>query len=430
MPDPQTDKSRAAFHQELLAKTIAIRQRETDYKEEDLNPQQIGFLHAKAMLKTSHIPPGKRGAAKVEALRIISAMLGKNTELARKFIDSSFEVIVVPADTPFTALPEFKASPSLVNQSTGVALSISENTSGPSRTWGETRGMGGIQIGSKIYIAVTEENLLGANVTGDALAAGGACYAKQYSTTAHEFAHTIHLHAMDARQKQVIVDCYKRKLKGVVVMGDGSVRCGTADIDGQMTGIVTGSPIHTASAVKAALEVEWVDGPRFHMTPWTSEADIYVKDSANQHVADGGNWKFFKSKYAPITNYAASNAREYWAQLASAYLGCNGGSDPYTGRPRNNSRAWIMGHEEAAICNLLDEVFSPHGVEVSAGSGFGAASIPDSNTQAPGPSNTWKTITDLINSRKQARLAKPPAAKPGNVQNLKSFWEKVQSGGK
>lgn len=419
MPD-FSDKARAAFHQELLAKTIEIRKKQADYREEDLNPEQIGYIHANAILKVAHITdPAKKQAAKVEALRILSMMLGKSPTLAQKFTSAGFEVVIVPADTPFTSLPEFRASPSLVNQVTGVAVSISENTSGPARTWAETRGMGGIEIGGKIYVAVTEENLVGGATSGAALAAHGACYAAQYSTTAHEFAHTIHLHAMDARQKQVIVDCYKRRLKGIVVGSDGTVKCGTADVDSNLTGKVNPGPIATTYQIKSALEVEWVDGPRLHAAPWPQEYDIRFKNALGAAVMQGTAERSFKSRFAPVTNYASSNAREYWAQLVSAYLGCNGGTDPYTGRARHNSRVWIMNNEEPAICNLLDEIFSPHGLKPGIGSGFGAATTPDTNLAAPAPP-VRKTIREIIDDAVRAR-----GGVPGKVKSLKRFWENI-----
>ena len=419
MPD-FSEKERAAFHQELLAKTIEIRKREAGYKEEDLNPEQIGYLHANAILKVVNIAdPGKREASKIEALRILSMMLGKSPVLAKKFETSRFEVVVVPADTPFTDLAEFRSSPALVNQVTGIAVSISENTSGPARTWAETRGMGGIEIGNKIYIAVCEENLRGTVTTGNALAAGGNCYEQRYSTTAHEFAHTIHLHAMDAKQNQVIVDCYKRRLKGVVVSSDGTVKCGTVAVDDNLTGKIQLGPIPTTFQIKSALESEWVDGPRMAAIAWPQEYDINYLNANGDYFMQGAERRSFKSRYLPTTNYASTNAREYWAQLASAYLGCNGGTDPYTGRTRHNSRAWIMSNEEPAICHLLDEVFSPHGLKEGIGSGFGAATIPDTNVTVP-PPPARKSIKQIIDEAVRVR-----GGVPGKVKNLTRIFEGI-----
>ncbi|KOG87430.1 hypothetical protein ADK38_25475, partial [Streptomyces varsoviensis] len=40
-------------------------------------------------------------------------------------------------------------------------------------------------------------------------------------------------------------------------------------------------------------------------------------------------------------NYSSSSAYEYFAQLSNAYQGANTGTDPITGRPRNNGADWV-----------------------------------------------------------------------------------------
>ena len=48
---------------------------------------------------------------------------------------------------------------------------------------------------------------------------------------------------------------------------------------------------------------------------------------------------------------------EYFAQLSNAYLGTNLGTDPTTGQPRKNGRAWIKAHEPQEMVDLLDKLY-------------------------------------------------------------------------
>ncbi|MGO4757757.1 hypothetical protein AB4212_55710, partial [Streptomyces sp. 2MCAF27] len=51
----------------------------------------------------------------------------------------------------------------------------------------------------------------------------------------------------------------------------------------------------------------------------------------------------------PVDNYSSKDEYEYFAQAVNAYLGVNTGTDPYTGRPRNNGAAWVREHEPALM---------------------------------------------------------------------------------
>ncbi|MGW2212996.1 lonely Cys domain-containing protein, partial [Streptomyces sp. NPDC001781] len=55
-------------------------------------------------------------------------------------------------------------------------------------------------------------------------------------------------------------------------------------------------------------------------------------------------------------NYSSRNEYEFFAQLTNAYLGTNTGTDPYTGRPRNNGSRWVRRHEPALL-PLLRELY-------------------------------------------------------------------------
>ncbi|MFE1458919.1 hypothetical protein ACFW7K_29640, partial [Streptomyces sp. NPDC058735] len=62
-------------------------------------------------------------------------------------------------------------------------------------------------------------------------------------------------------------------------------------------------------------------------------------------------------------NYSSRNEYEFFAQLTNAYLGTNTGTDPYTGRPRNNGSSWVRRHEPTLL-PLLRELYGtePRGI--------------------------------------------------------------------
>ena len=388
MSDPTADRSRAAFHMELIEATLKQRQKlEGVVDPRALNPQQRGFLAAKAALKLDdQIDPAVADAARAEAMRILCAMLGKNPQLATAFESSGIEVVVVSANRLMTDLPEFSSLAGVGINQPGVA--------GASRGWDKTRGVGGVSVGNKLYVAVTEENLLGSKVGPTVTAAGGGCYAKQYSTTSHEFAHALHIGVLDARQKGVITTAYRQRAKGLTIAND------TLYFDG------------TLVELKAAVEKEWVDGPRMKMPGAT--VDYQVSDSR------GTAWRNFtyRSNCKPTNCYAASDEREYFAQCVNAYLGSNGGTDPYTQRPRNNGQTWLRVHEPAALIALLDELFSPHGTSVEAFSGFGSANLPETNSAQA--ARTGPTLKEVIAERKLAKTAAP-----GNVKANIAMFEQL-----
>ena len=142
-------------------------------------------------------------AARTEALRILSAQLGGSKEFARRAIDSTVDVVIVPRDTLMTDLPQFA---SLKGQKT------SDN-----REWEPVRGVGGVGLNGRMYTAVTEENLLGVDCTatfnGNPVS---GTYAKGYSTSSHEYAHALHLTVMNASEKATVKTAYDaRKVKSL-----------------------------------------------------------------------------------------------------------------------------------------------------------------------------------------------------------------------
>lgn len=390
--DPRQIKGRAAFHQELLART-AKRAKELGHDDEDLNTEQIGYLAAHSALKLDAIiDPKKREKCRVEAMRILCAMLSKNRALALQFEASGVEVVVVPANRPMTDLPEFA---SLHN----VAIS---QEGGTARVWNETRGVGGLVVNSptgakKVYVAVTEENLLGTGVGTAVSAVGGGCYSALYSTTSHEFAHGLHLYSLTPQQKLTITNCFNRKKKV-------SVNTATSVLT-----ITDNSVNGTQTALDAVFNAKWADGPRRMLTAsptpklyWVLKNGAYVMNP----LAPTTHFQF-SSPNALQDCYSAFDEREYFAQLVNAYLGANGGSDPYTGRPRNNGAAWIRANEETAIVQLLDELFS-----AGATNHFGQSTTPDTNVDDGVDEPTVRDyIAGRVHGIKMAKVLNPLLAK-------------------
>ncbi|NOH22498.1 peptidoglycan-binding protein [Vibrio europaeus] len=338
--DPRTLKARAAFHQEMLDKTIeqAIK---LGHDKNAFNTEQLGFLSAKSCLKVdSVLDPSKKKACYIEAIRILTAMLGKNSELAKRFESTGIEVVVVPADRPMTDLPEFASL---------KGVGIAQQSSSVSRGWDSTRGVGGLQIGAKMYVAITEENLLGTDVDAKLKTIGGGCYASQYSTSSHEFAHSLHLSdATTLAQKQAITRSFNNKKK---------VQIETAN-----TRIIIDDPLFVPAqhTLDALFSQEWVDGPRRSLTrlPTPKQYWVWVTKHHAYATNPDGSHLMYTSYYELQDCYAAFDEREYFAQCTNAYLGANSGSDPYTQRPRNNGEAWIRKHEEPEMVKLLDELYS------------------------------------------------------------------------
>jgi hypothetical protein len=273
---------------------------------EDLDPTQQGRLAARWMLAVSNgvtdIP-----AARAEALRILAAMLGNDVQVIKNLLENNLEVVVVSRDEGMTVLQQFE--------------SIRGQRTFDGRSWDSVRGVGNVKnndLGSKIreykelstmkksgkgaasivaidpskgriYTAVTEENLLGGPTT----APGAGCYATGYSTTSHEFAHSVHAYGLTDTDRATIEKIYKMRLQ------------------------------------QSETE-EWVDGPR---------------------------------KVGAQSCYASMTVYEYFAQLSNAWLGVNFGNDPYTGKPRNNGKQWVLSHEPRAVSDIFERIYGNRALE-------------------------------------------------------------------
>lgn len=163
-----------------------------------------------------------RAGATAEAIRILSSQL-RDKEIMANLLRNDVRVVIVPRNQLMTDLPEFAAQ---------------RNTfTFDGRPWDTTRGLGGRNT------AIAEENLLGVDVepgagtsrlgwdsqasmeaarSSDANAmpqAGGAgvitnnpgVYCSGYSTTNHEFFHTIHQYGLTSADSSLIQSEYNAK---------------------------------------------------------------------------------------------------------------------------------------------------------------------------------------------------------------------------
>ncbi|WP_431775189.1 lonely Cys domain-containing protein [Streptomyces cucumeris] len=193
-----------------------------------------------------------------EVLTRVARMLS-DPEVAAKLLKGGSRVVVVPKDEAMTSLDAFRKMKGAVTSLDG-------------RSWDKVRGSGGRTT------AVTEENLIG-EVT--SVASDTPAYPDGYSTTTHEFAHTIHRYGLSDEDQQLIEAAYRANL---------------------------------AEGPRGA----WPDGP------------LYGFD------ADGNRTR---------ANYSSHDVKEFFAQLTNTYLGTNRGRDAYTKQPRNNGADWVRRNE-------------------------------------------------------------------------------------
>ncbi|MEV7187783.1 hypothetical protein [Kitasatospora sp. NPDC093102] len=217
-------------------------------------------------------------SARLEARAQVARML-QDRDVAARLLKAGAGVTVIPRDVRMTEVPEFK----------DVAGMTLESEAGHGRGWDDARGAGGT-----LEVAVSEENLLG-----EAPRVGAGVYEDGYSTTTHEFAHTVHRQGLAETDQQLIEAAYQYKI----------------EVD--------------AAARAAGMEspVAWPDGPR-------------------------------RYDHSDNDNYSSRDEFEYFAQVTNAYLGTNHGHDPYTGHPRNNGPEWVR-QNEPDLLPLLERLYGP-----------------------------------------------------------------------
>jgi hypothetical protein len=299
-----------------------------------ISAKRFAYLAANIMLVSRYAPKARK-----EALRLLRAML-QDKDTALRMILKPVKAVIVPRDRQMTDLDEFRS------------LLTSDSGKGPGKTfdgrqWAHVRGVGNVVVGTKVYAAITEENLLGGDpdpkvfeapkdAAGKVAGTKGAVeggYKAGYSTTTHEFAHVLHRQGLSDDQKKIITKHYNAK--------------------------------KAATTGKAGLVKNvWPDGPRINPSAPASWKDKGWTDEKRLDYLAG----LADDARRVYENYSSQNEAEYFAQMANAYVGTNLGTDPTTGQPRNNGRAWIAANEDKEMLDLLDQLFKNTTVnEIEAG---------------------------------------------------------------
>ncbi|MER6691427.1 hypothetical protein ABT329_20375, partial [Streptomyces minutiscleroticus] len=224
-----------------------------------LTPDEFASVAAHLMIQ---VPAGVEQpvSARDRARTQIAGML-HDPEVTARLLKGGSRVVVVPRTEAMTSVDAFRF--------------LRGAFTADGRPWDEVRGVGARAA------AVTEENLLGERTT---VTTGETAYADGYSTTTHEFAHTVHQHGLNAVDRQRITNAFRT-----------TTRHGEAG--------------------------NWPDGP------------LYGYDAQGRRSAP---------------NYSSRDEREFFAQLTNVYLMTNGGTDDNTGLPRvNDGPEWVRTRQPA-----------------------------------------------------------------------------------
>ncbi|MCX5207781.1 hypothetical protein OG689_00340 [Kitasatospora sp. NBC_00240] len=155
-----------------------------------LPPKEFATTAARLMVDVDSRaaqPVSARAQARAQAERML-----QDPDVAATLLKSGAGIVVVPKDVSMTSVNAFH----------GLRGTTAAGASGGGRGWDDVRGSGGRRA------AVTEENLLGENTS-----VGNAThYADGYSTTTHEFAHTVHQYGLPAPDRAAITSSYQGKL--------------------------------------------------------------------------------------------------------------------------------------------------------------------------------------------------------------------------
>ncbi|WP_043176056.1 toxin glutamine deamidase domain-containing protein [Streptomyces sp. NRRL B-24484] len=154
-----------------------------------LPPKEFAKTAAELMV---HVDPRAERApsARQEAQQQIARML-QDPETAARLLKNGADVVVVPKDVRMPDVPE-------LNDLRGVH---NNSSAGAGRGYDDMRGSGGR------HSAITEENLLGEHTP----IGHGGHYEDGYSTTTHEFTHTVHRYGLDAHDQKLITDTFNQK---------------------------------------------------------------------------------------------------------------------------------------------------------------------------------------------------------------------------
>ncbi|GHH83622.1 hypothetical protein GCM10018781_71210 [Kitasatospora indigofera] len=155
-----------------------------------LPPKEFATTAARLMVdvdsRTAQ-PVSARAQARAQAERLL-----QDPDVAATLLKGGAGIVVVPKDVSMTSVNAFH----------GLRGTTAGGSSGGGRGWDDVRGSGGRRA------AVTEENLLG-----ESTSVGNAThYQDGYSTTTHEFAHTVHQYGLPAADRAAITSSYQTKL--------------------------------------------------------------------------------------------------------------------------------------------------------------------------------------------------------------------------
>ncbi|MEU5382832.1 toxin glutamine deamidase domain-containing protein [Kitasatospora cineracea] len=139
-----------------------------------------------------HVDPRaeRAASARQEAQQQVARML-QDPDTAARLLKSGADVVIVPKDVRMTDVPSLHELRTVRNDSDAAA----------GRAYDDMRGSGGR------HAAVTEENLLGE----DTSIGHGGHYEDGYSTTTHEFSHTLHRHGLDEAGQKLITETFRKK---------------------------------------------------------------------------------------------------------------------------------------------------------------------------------------------------------------------------
>ena len=273
---------------------------------EDCDAQQKGRLAAKWMLSVPDAVTDV-AAARAEALRVIGAMLGNDVSVVKSLFEKNFEVVVVSRNQGMTTLRQFS----------DWAGKRTED----GRSWDVVRGMGEVKAKSTVSLIHERKELRLLKESGRGPAS---------------------VVAIDPLKGRIYTAITEENLLGGVV----SVPDAGCYAQGYST---------TTHEFAHAIHAHGLTG-----------ADRSVIDKAYKLrllQGEGQIWVDGPRKVGTKVCYAATTVREYFAQLVNAWLGANIGSDPYTMRPRNNGRQWVIDNEPRPIVELIERVFGQRALE-------------------------------------------------------------------
>jgi hypothetical protein len=273
---------------------------------DDCDASQKGRLAAKWMLS---VPTAVTDvdAARAEALRVLGAMLGNDVSVVKSLFEKNLEVVVVSRDQGMTTLKQFSE----------WAGKKTED----GRTWDAVRGMGEVKAKSAVSLIAERKELRKLKESGRGPAS---------------------VVAIDPLKGRIYTAITEENLLGGVVSVPG------ADCYAHGYSTTTHEFAHAIHAHGLTAADRTVIDKAYKLRLGQGEAQEWV---------DGPR------KVGTKTCYAASTVREYFAQLVNAWLGANMGNDPYTGKPRNNGKQWVIANEPRPIVDLLERVFGQRALE-------------------------------------------------------------------